>query len=65
MSGWDSTCITGKRSYRDRAEAHQALNAVRRRHKNRTERTAYRCRHCGDWHLASSTPQTKKPERSC
>lgn len=63
MSRWDLTCISGKRPYRDRTEAYEALAAVRRRRKRRAEREVYRCPHCGSWHLASPKPKWKKPER--
>lgn len=59
MSRWDSSCVSGKRPYRDVTEAREALSAVRRRRKGRSERTAYQCEYCGGWHLASSRPKPK------
>lgn len=66
MSRWDASCISGKRAYRDQAEAREALAAVRRRRKGRTERSVYRCPSCPGWHLASSRPKFKPadPEES-
>lgn len=46
-------CVTtGKLRYPARADARQALDKLRvRRAGHLTEKTAYQCRYCGDWHL--------------
>lgn len=64
MSRWHSSCVSGKRPYRDQSEAREALMAVRRRRRSRAERSAYPCEFCGCWHLASAPdrPFKTKPE---
>ena len=61
MSRWHSSCVSGKRPYRDQAEAREALDAVRRRRKGRAERSVYRCEYCGGWHLASTSNKPTRP----
>lgn len=64
MSRWEPSCRSGKRRYGDLAEAREALAAVRRRHKRRTEESAYRCPDCGGWHLTSSRHKPTQREES-
>jgi len=45
---------TGKTQYADRREARIALDKLLvRRNGHKTERTAYQCRFCDQWHLSS------------
>lgn len=64
MSRWDLSCVSGKRPYRDQAEAREALAAVQRRRKGRAEQAAYPCPHCGAWHLAGARPKPFRSERT-
>lgn len=45
------SCPTGKVGYRTLRKAHVVLEALRAR--GGGERSAYRCRTCGAWHLTS------------
>lgn len=46
--------VTGKVQYHNRREARLALNKLKvRRAGHKTERSAYHCRFCNQWHLTS------------
>lgn len=42
----------GKQQFADRARAHMVAQAMNRR-AGRGNANAYRCRHCGAWHVGS------------
>lgn len=52
-------CDSGKKSYRNRKDAIRGIlrcrfdrrGKLKTRNKNRREQGAYRCEHCGWWHL--------------
>lgn len=43
----------GKQQFADRARAHMVAQAMNRR-AGRGNANAYRCRHCGSWHVGSA-----------
>lgn len=52
--------VTGKIRWRSRARAGEAIVAILRMHRDDRGLHAYRCTHCGGWHLGHSTPEQRR-----